>query len=115
MRYIAILLGLLLMASTAWGWQLTSDPSPQDATQWRVTLDNGTTYQGETVNGTVAWDITNLEVGTYQGEVAFGAPEWILEAENSTERSGMVWSTGTPFVLKRRSVSSVPSNMNLEE
>lgn len=114
MRYLIAAL-LVLVPAAVGAWTLTSDPSPQNATQWKVTLSNGTVYQGETVNNTVAWPIDQLGPGVYRGDTYFGAPEWtVLTNGTVTDNSTMIWSDPMPFTLKRRGHSGKVPKLEIQ-
>lgn len=115
MKYLFTLL-IVLLATSAWAWTLTSDPSPQNATLWKVELQSGETYQGDTTSDfRMAWDIDPLDPGVYQGDAYFGYSEWALDAEGSKTYAGTVWSnSSTPFVLERRGGSTLSSTSNLD-
>lgn len=114
MRYLFAILIALMMASTAWGWTLTSDPSDQ-ATHWRITLDDGTVHEGAVCNGTLCWDIDQLGPGVYQGEAQFSVTEWEVETNGTvTDTAGETWSDPTPFTLKRRGKSDKIPKLEIE-
>lgn len=111
---LAIFLTLTMCAS-ACAWDMVSAPSPQNATHWRIQLDNGTEYTGQTVNGTLKWNVDGLPAGEHSGQAYFGQAMWTLEAENSTESKGLAWSNGTPFTLIRHIEPDTPSQINIQE
>lgn len=106
---------VLFISATACAWDLVSAPSPEGASYWKIVLDNGTEYNGTTRDGSLRWNIDPLDAGTYSGDAYFGEKEWVLNSENSTNSSGMVWSDPAPFTLTRNPAPDQPSEINLIE
>lgn len=106
---------ILAMCVTAFGYHLSSDPSRNEASHWQVVLDNGTVYNGTTVNGTIYWPIDNLPTGAHQGQAHFGQAEWKLDSEGNTQIEGIRWSPPTDFLLIRYKIPNKPTKIKIKE
>ncbi len=110
MKYLLAIFLLLIPSFVFADSVVISDPS-DEATHWRVELQDGTVYEGEVDEGRLYWEIGHLDPGTYEGNAYFIAPEWELTAEGETTESGEVMSEPTPFELVRQAVGVPPEGL----
>lgn len=114
--YFFVFLIFIVWSTSACAWHLESDPSPQNAEMWKIELESGEVYTGDTVNGALWWTIDGLAPGTYTGKAYFGNHEWVLESEGTVQKEGAVWSkNGTDFTLHRNADPDDPSTIKIKE
>lgn len=106
---------VFFITTSACAWHLVSDPSPENATHWKIVLDNGSEYNGTTENGMLYWDTTDLPTGNYSGDAYFGKRMWNVTGPNSTDTAGWVWSDPARFTLERHSAPGKPSEIIIKE
>mgnify|MGYP007131712276 CR=1 FL=1 len=108
---------------------IISNPSPDNATEWKVTLSNGSVYSGSTTpDHKLNWDVSGLPNDELSGNFTFVDDEWVLTEGGSTSTLGTVQSDPVIFdfelmrnkldILKGKgkiNMNSGESNLNFGE
>ena len=89
---------------------LTCDPQ-EGVTKYRMSLGGIETTSDALADGAAMADLANAPEGTTNGTLAAGGP-WTLDG---VPQETLLWSTPSPFVLGRPSVSSPPANLSLRD
>ena len=118
MKY-SLVIALALVLLLAFGVQagepvIDADPSPDNATHFKMEIGNQTIVR-ETVNATLIEPIADMPVGVFANCTAYyGKPAYKMTTPNATYEGEMVWSgPSDPFDWEKPGELQSPTNIGL--